>query len=181
MQFERSFRSFGADVPGTAACARLLDQLAAAACFPEVPEVLEALRGSYRIAVLSNADDDFLSSFLQREGLQFEAIVSSEAARSYKPRAAIFRRLCELLELDPRQVLYVGDSPLADLLGAHAAGLATAWINRPGAKLPDKIPAPDVELHDLRDLLTILPLPHGRQLDSRIASAGKAQVAEGPN
>ena len=69
MQFERSFRSFGADVPGTAACARLLDQLAAAACFPEVPEVLEALRGTYRIAVLSNADDDFLSSFLQREGL----------------------------------------------------------------------------------------------------------------
>jgi 2-haloalkanoic acid dehalogenase type II len=120
--------------------------------------VLHALRGSYRIAVLSNADDDFLSSFLKRTGLEFEAVVSSEAARSYKPRSAIFAHLCSLLELEPREVLYVGDSPMADLLGARSAGLATAWINRDGQKLPDKIPAPDVEIRDLRELLEVLPL-----------------------
>jgi 2-haloalkanoic acid dehalogenase type II len=158
VQFDRSFRSFGSAGDGGAACDRLLDQLASAACFPEVPGVIEALRGNYRVAVLSNADDDFLTAFLERSGLEFEAIVSSEAARSYKPRTAIFRLLCDMLGLKPEQVLYVGDSPLADLLGARSAGLATAWINREGIALPEKIPAPDIELRNLSELLQVLPL-----------------------
>ena len=110
------------------------------------------------MAVLSNADDDFLTSFLQRTGLDFETVVSSEAVRSYKPRATIFRALCDALGLPPGEVLYVGDSPIADLLGARAAGLAVAWVNRAGAKLPDRVPEPDLEIRDLTGLLDVLPL-----------------------
>lgn len=158
VQFERSFAALGGTGTGIDACSRLLDQISAAACFPEVPRVLETLRGTYRVAVLSNADEDFLTSFLQRSGLEFETIVSSEAARSYKPRTPIFRALCDALDLDPAQVLYVGDSPIADLLGARSAGLAVAWVNRAGIPLPDRVPLPDIEVADLTELLQVLPL-----------------------
>jgi 2-haloalkanoic acid dehalogenase type II len=158
IQFERSFAAFGGLGSASDASTHLLDQISAAACFPEVPQVLETLRRSYRVAVLSNADDDFLSSFLERSGLQFEAVVSSEAVRSYKPRAPIFRALCAVMRLEPHEVLYVGDSPVADLLGARAAGLAVAWINRSGVKLPQQVPPPDLEISDLNGLIDALPL-----------------------
>jgi 2-haloalkanoic acid dehalogenase type II len=158
IQFERSFAAFGGSGSGSDASLHLLDEISAAACFPEVPIALETLSRSYRVAVLSNADDDFLSAFLERSGLQFEAVVSSEAVRSYKPRSRIFQALCETLRLEPHEVLYVGDSPVADLLGARAAGLPVAWVNRSGAKLPDHVPPPDLEIGDLTGLLEALPL-----------------------
>jgi 2-haloalkanoic acid dehalogenase type II len=158
IQFERSFAAFGGVGSGADASTSLLDQISAAACFPEVPFVLETLRRSYRIAVLSNADDDFLSAFLERSGLQFEAVVSSEGVQSYKPRAPIFKALCAMLQLEPHEVLYVGDSPIADLLGARAAGLPVVWVNRTGAKLPNSVPAPNLEISGLTGLLEVLPL-----------------------
>ena len=71
VQFDRSFAALGGAGEGIDACSRLLDQISEAACFPEVTRVLETLRGTYRIAVLSNADEDFLTSFLARSGLEF--------------------------------------------------------------------------------------------------------------
>jgi 2-haloalkanoic acid dehalogenase type II len=157
-QFERSFGALGHTGDGVAACGRLLALLGSATAFPEVSEVAATLRRSYRLAVMSNADDDFLQAFLESNGLDFEVVVSSEGTRSYKPRALIFQHLCQRLGLAPHEVLYVGDSPIADLLGARAAGLAIAWINRSDVKLPERIPPPDIELHDLRELLDVLPL-----------------------
>lgn len=158
VQFERSFAALGVAGDAARACDHLLTRLGAADHYPEAPEVLSALRGTYHVALMSNADDDFLVSFLDRSGLQFETIVSSEGVRSYKPRATIFRHLCDKLGLAPQQVLYVGDTPIADLLGARAAGLPVAWINRKAATLPDRVPPPDIEIRDLRQLLDVLPL-----------------------
>jgi 2-haloalkanoic acid dehalogenase type II len=156
-QFERTFAPFG--VAGRAAGARdlLVERLSDAGCYPEVAEVLQHLRAYYRLAVLSNADDDFLGACLARNELEFETVVSSESARSYKPRGPIFDRVCELLRLDAAQVLYVGDSPIADLLGARAAGMAVGWINRGRIALPENVPAPDLELTGLTALVNLLP------------------------
>jgi FMN phosphatase YigB (HAD superfamily) len=85
------------------------------------------------VALLSNADDDFLVPTLSANGLEFPILVSSETARAYKPHAAIFLTLVNELGLAPDEVLYVGDSRLADIVGAKNAGLQAAWINRRGA------------------------------------------------
>jgi putative hydrolase of the HAD superfamily len=62
--------------------------------------------------------------------------------------------------LPPEEVLYVGDSPFADVLGARNAGMPVAWVNRYGAKLPDTVPAPDLEITDLRGLVeNLTPRP----------------------
>ena len=53
-------------------------------------------------------------------------------------------------------MLYVGDDPQADVLGARAAGLRTAWVNRHGADWPGLGPRADLEITGLHDLETAL-------------------------
>ncbi|MHB8575114.1 MAG: HAD family hydrolase [Dehalococcoidia bacterium] len=161
-QFERAFAAAERQGDAEAAYALMVEHLQQAAPYPEVHDVIAALRPRYRICVLSNADDDWLRPCLERAGLSFELVVSSESARSYKPRTKIFHDTVQALGLRPENVLYVGDSPLADVLGARHAGLPVAWVNRYGAKLGDGMPAPDIEITDLLGLLPVLAGGPGR-------------------
>jgi putative hydrolase of the HAD superfamily len=118
--------------------------------------VLAALRGRYRLAVLSNADNDFLFACLARNGLEFETVVTSEMAGAIKPDPAIFGFLVREMGLPREQILYVGDWPMPDVVGARRAGLPVAWLNRYGHTLPPEMPAPDLEIASLTELLPIL-------------------------
>jgi len=155
-QFARAFAELGRDGDARAAHDLLVERARTSPPYPEVREVLAALGQRYPLCVLSNADDDWLLPCLERAGLRFPLVISSEAARTYKPRAAIFHLTAERMGVQPEELLYVGDSPIADVLGARAAGLPVAWVNRFGATLPEKVPAPDLEIVDLRGLLPLL-------------------------
>lgn len=159
IQFERAFRALGCSADATGAYQRIDALLAGAEAYPETAETLQALRDRYRLAVLSNADESFLQACLARNDLRFDTIISSESAASYKPHPEIFRRACELLQVEPSRILYVGDSPLADILGAKNAGLAVAWVNRSSAERPEHVPAPDLVIPDLRGLIPALTGP----------------------
>jgi len=155
-QFERAAHDLGFEGDGGLAAARLKEKLSQAEAYAEAAEVLEVLRGRYRLAVLSNADDDFLHACLARNGLEFDIVVSSEVAQALKPDPAIFAYLAGVLGLECHQILYVGDNPMPDIGGARRAGVPVAWLNRSGHRLPGDVPAPDVEVASLTELLTIL-------------------------
>jgi 2-haloalkanoic acid dehalogenase type II len=155
---------------------RLVELLGTGKAFAEAHRVVETVRGRRRLALLSNADDDFLRPVLATNGLDFPVVVSSETARAYKPHMAIFLALTEALDLPPERILYVGDSRLADIVGAKNAGLQAAWINRHGAvnrslksktgedAEADSILArfpPDYEISSLDELLDVLQLRKG--------------------
>ena len=140
---------------------RLVELISRAPAFPESRHVVQALTSRVSTALLSNADDDFLLPALQRNGLVFPVVVSSESARAYKPHVAIFRELATQVGLPPENILYVGDSRLADVIGAKHAGLQMAWVNRSrtyGWQRPDGEHAydPDYEVAALDELLDIL-------------------------
>ncbi len=122
-----------------------------AKAYPEVREVLAALDGVPR-AVVSNADDDFLKGILARNGLRFDAVVTSEFARCYKPKPRIFEIALEALRTRPSDTLHVGDSLEADVAGAQRLGMRTVWVNRVGAHRGPGDPTPDFEIRDLRGL-----------------------------
>lgn len=123
--------------------------------YPEVPEVLGDLDG-VPLAVVSNADDALLRGILERAGLRFDLIVTSEAARSYKPQRRIFEAALGELGVAANQAVHVGDSPEADVAGAAVVGLHTVWVNRLGERLPEGSTRPDHEVRDLRGLPLIL-------------------------
>jgi len=156
VQFERVFRQLRLSGDARAAAEFLREKLAAADAFPEVYAVLAALRTRYRLAVLSNADDDFLTAALARNNLRFDTVVTSEQAGAIKPDPAIFHYLTARLGLQPEQVLYVGDNPIPDVLGPRQAGLRVAWVNRAGVRRPRRVPPPDFRVRSLSELLPSL-------------------------
>ena len=153
--FEKAFAELGVRGDADAAYQHVRRRLAEAVAFPDATLVIESLRRQFPVAILSNADDDFLLPCLERNGLAADLVVSSEGARVYKPHEAIFRRAAEGLAVEMDQVLYVGDSHFSDVLGAKKAGMPMAWLNPSGRPLPDRVPPPDYELRALRELLSL--------------------------
>lgn len=118
-------------IPPATAFQHLWDVLSVAPAYPEVaPVFAELQQRGYRVAIGSNADDDHLEHALEHAGIEVEMVLSSEEAQSYKPRKPFFDQLCDRLALEPCEVLYVGDSPWADVTGANNAGLPVYWVSR---------------------------------------------------
>src|SRR5438309_11713024 len=126
-----------------------------AKAYAEVPAVLAALDGIPR-AVVSNADHAFLSDILERNGLRFDAVITSESAQTYKPRPRIFEAALESLRVRPNDVIHVGDSLVADVEGASRLGMRTVWVNRTALRRGPADPAPDAEARDLNELPAIV-------------------------
>lgn len=126
--------------------------------YPEVQEVLHKLAEKYPIIITSNVDNkDFGFAMLKRKNLPLKAIITSESSRSYKPNSKIFNDAISALGCHPYEILHIGDSQSADVLGGKKAGMLTAWLNRPPAKkLKQDIPRPDYEIQNLAELLHIL-------------------------
>lgn len=156
IQFERVFKRLRLPGDAWAAANHLKRRLADAPAFDEVHAVMEALRPHYRLALLSNADDDFLTACLARNHLEFETVLTSEQAGAIKPDPAIFLHLSRLLELPPEQILYVGDNPVPDVLGPSRAGMKSAWVNRFGLRKSRKAPHPDIRVRSLSELVPLL-------------------------
>lgn len=94
-------------------------------------------RGLY-LSVVSNIDDDMLDPLIAREGLEryFDHWTSSEAAQSCKPDRRFFEVALERSGLSAPEVLFVGDSPEHDIIGAAAVGMRTALITDGGLPPP---------------------------------------------
>ncbi len=156
------FEELGVKGDAAAAHERLVEVLGQAPAFPESRRVLEHVGRRMPVAMLSNADDDFLYPTLSRNGLVFPVMISSQSAQAYKPHVAIFRRLSESMGTPAENILYVGDSLLADVTGAKNAGLQAAWVNRKRTTewsvTGRTLLPPDFEMPTLDGLIDVLGL-----------------------
>jgi putative hydrolase of the HAD superfamily len=109
--------------------------------YPEVPEVLRALRADgARLVVVSNWDVS-LHDALAGTGLDAlvdGALSSAEVGRA-KPDPLIFRRALELAGTEPRDAVHVGDSLAFDVEGARAAGIEPVLVVRDGGEPPEGV------------------------------------------
>ncbi len=105
--------------------------------FPHVRAALARLRAAgLRLGLMSDSPVEEKLAFLGLEGL-WDVSFCSEETGYLKPHPSPFRRLAADLGVEPRRVLYVGDSVSYDVKGAAAAGMRTALIGgrRCGADL----------------------------------------------
>src|SRR4029453_17019211 len=132
-RFRRALARIGCDAracgEGGAALARAHHRALGAA--PVLPEahgaLLDALRGTYRLAVVSNFDDTGGAyDILHRHGIlgRVDAVVISESLGLRKPHPLLVHTALRLLEVPPDAALLVGDTFTEDVAVAHAAGLA---------------------------------------------------------
>ncbi len=105
------------------------------AVYPDVTPALKQLANAgLKLAVISNWDER-LRPLLRELKLDsyFQAIVVSCEAGSCKPAREIFTAAIKGLSTPAHEILHVGDSYQADVLGATAAGMHTVLIHRKSA------------------------------------------------
>jgi len=148
-QFEYTFAKFGLPGDPVAGANHLRTVLSHAPAYPDAFESIERLAQKYLVGLMSNADEDFLQSAVSVNRLRFSVIQSSESLRIYKPNRAAFLALAQRFSCEPHEVVYVGDTPGADVSGAINAGLRAAYIRRNEADYPNDTPLPDIEERSL--------------------------------
>jgi HAD superfamily hydrolase (TIGR01662 family) len=110
--------------------------------------VLRELRDrGIKIGLVSNSARD-VREFARHHGIDIDAGISSFHHGKTKPHPSIFRAVLELLEVDPRDALMVGDTPADDIEGARALGMQAVLVDRLGM-LPDYEP----RIESLADVL----------------------------
>ncbi|NBD23485.1 HAD family hydrolase [Paenibacillus glycinis] len=125
--------------------------------YEETFAVLDKLKGSYKLLLLTNGSPD-----LQREKLAgvpniapyFDHIIISGEFGKGKPSPDIFRHALERLGIEPEHGIMVGDKLTTDILGANTIGMSSVWINRHGMTRTDEI----IPTHEIKHLEELLPL-----------------------
>ncbi len=102
--------------------------------WPDTVAALHRLKNRYRLAIISNIDDDLFQSSRRRLQVPFEPVITAEQARCYKPSLGIFKLALERVGVPPNRVLHIGQSIYHDVLPAQSVGLVTVWVNRPSAR-----------------------------------------------
>jgi FMN phosphatase YigB (HAD superfamily) len=135
-------------------------ELSKAAEFPaHHGPLLRGLAHRYALAVVSNFDyTPTARGILTQAGVAdlFRAIVVSDEVGWRKPKAVIFDETLRRLQIGPEQALFVGDRADIDVIGAQAAGIRVAWLNRKAEPLPPGMRPPEYEIRDLAELELIL-------------------------
>lgn len=109
--------------------------------WPGTFEMLDACRG-FRLAIASNTQRAYTEPELRMLGLwdYFERVIFSSDVKACKPDTAIFERALVELDVTPDRVVYIGDNPYDDVLGAGQLGIPTILLER------DTLAPPNVDL-----------------------------------
>ena len=109
--------------------------------YPEVREVLSALRGRFELSIVSNFDGR-LRMILEHLGVSkyFRHIFLSSELGADKPDPLIFRLATKSSGFLPNEVMHVGDDPERDWIAAERAGLQVFRLDRKKTSLRDLLP-----------------------------------------
>ena len=118
--------------------------------YPEVTEVLEELqqRGS-KLIVVTNARREFVELELEKTGIKnyFKHVfsVTSDFAL-VKKKAAVYEKVCQILEIDPQEMIHVGDELYFDFNVPRRLGILAFYLDRTGKHKGDFV------IHNLKEL-----------------------------
>jgi 2-haloacid dehalogenase len=102
--------------------------------WPDTVSALCELQKRFRLAIISNVDDDLFAATQPQLGVRFDQIITAQQAGAYKPSLKIFELALSRIGVPARRVLHVGQSVYHDVIPAQSLGLATVWVNRPSAR-----------------------------------------------
>jgi 2-haloalkanoic acid dehalogenase type II len=97
---------------------------------PDVPAALAELKKRYRLAAISNTDDDLIAGSLPGLGIELDAVVTAQQARAYKPDLRLFRHAHQVMGVTPREVVHIAASQPLDMAVCRVLGIRAFWVNR---------------------------------------------------
>jgi 2-haloacid dehalogenase len=102
--------------------------------FPDSSDALRRLQQRFRLAVITNCDDDLFAQSERRLGVSFDYVVTAQQAGSYKPDQANFLLAFERIGAPRERILHVAQSLFHDHVPAKALGMTSVWIDRRGGR-----------------------------------------------
>jgi 2-haloacid dehalogenase len=98
--------------------------------WPDSIPGLTRLKKKYTLAPLSNGNFALLTNMAKHAGLPWDAILSAELAKHYKPDPEAYLTAADLLGLKPEETMMAA-AHSRDLIAARGCGLRTGFIYRP--------------------------------------------------
>jgi 2-haloacid dehalogenase len=145
-----------AGIPHTAdEVSELVAQIERLKPFPEVPAALARLRTRYQLVVLSNGDPDMLETAKSHHGIAFDAVISVAVANAFKPHVATYTKAAEIVGVRMEEVLFVANHAF-DCIGAKAAGMRAAFIDRRRRPFGATPHQPDLIVKDMTELAEVM-------------------------
>lgn len=129
-QFAAEFRF----TPSAEQVRSLPDSLPTWRPWPDTVGALRQLKSRFRLAILSNVDDDLFAGTRSQLGVDFDAVITAQQAQAYKPSLKLFELALSRINAPAHRVLHVAQSIYHDVVPAQSLGLATVWVNRPSAR-----------------------------------------------
>jgi 2-haloacid dehalogenase len=122
--------------------------------FPDSAAALARLKARFRLAVITNCDDDLFAASNRRLAVEFDHVITAQQCQSYKPDPRNFEIAFERIGVPRERILHVAQSLFHDHVTAKALGMTTVWINRrhgrPGSGATPPVEAkPDLETPDM--------------------------------
>ena len=134
---ESVVRQLGAELqftPTAEEVRSLSDSLGTWKPWPDTVAALRQLKTRFRLAILSNVDDDLFALTRPQLEVEFDEVITAQQAQAYKPSLKLFELALSRINAPAHRVLHVGQSIYHDVIPAQALGLATVWVNRPSAR-----------------------------------------------
>jgi 2-haloalkanoic acid dehalogenase type II len=128
--------------------------------FPDTRPALTRVRAAgMKLAIVSNTDRDIIEHTLRHLEVPFDAVVTAQDARAYKPSDPIFEHALASLGVPPDEILHVAFGFKYDIGPAARHGMGTAWVNRHAEPPPGDEPFD----HEWRDLWGLAELAEGTE------------------
>ena len=137
---------------------RLMNSYRIPSGYPEVAETLRQIKlAGFKLAILSNGTPGMLAAASQNAGIAdlFDAVLSVEEVKVYKPHPAVYQMACDRLGLKAQQICFVSSNGW-DAYSAKSFGFRVLWCNRTGQP-PEKIPqTPDAQISTLAEIMQLI-------------------------
>jgi len=126
--------------------------------FSDTVAALKALKSRFRLAIISNVDDDLFAGTNRHLGVEFDYIITAAQVGAYKPSPRVFEHALQKIGCLRNELLHVAQSLYHDHVPAKQLGLSTVWINsRLGKASPGATPIaaakPDAVFPNLASLV----------------------------
>jgi 2-haloacid dehalogenase len=124
----------------------------------EVPAALNQLRERYKLAIISNTDDDLIAETVQAIGVSIDFVITAQQARAYKPDHRLFHHAYDTMGVSKEETVHVGMGQVTDMKVCHELGIRSVWIDRVGEPLDPRW-QPDAVLTNFTGLPELLSSP----------------------
>lgn len=151
--FQETVKICGSTADPKWLCNRMVEHWTHSPAFPEVQEFFKQLSLPYYF--ITNGDSIFLEKAIAELGLKPSGIISSEKAEAYKPDPRIFQAALKDSQLEPSDVVHIGDSKTNDADAAKSVGIHGIWLNRKEEGSPSLS-----EIHNLTQLFELPEILH---------------------